>query len=182
MNDTLINRRTHDLIHQQLGLQDIKTYNRDLSCSHCYPPEDSLSIEFHNFWTWISNNFLAISYTSYTQQFFEEIFYTEEVDLYIAIRNLLFSIRYADLAHIDYALLRQSFINEYSVTSGFQPNPDEYHTSPELNPNRIIESDSDSLQEFESLPNSPDTSDSEDLHLDLLFQQLLNNPIVMAQP
>ena len=98
--------RIHDLTHQQLGLDNITNYHRDLSWPRYYPSEDTLSIEFYNFWNWISAEYPAISYTSYTQQFFEEIHYTIPSELDIAVRNLLITIRFADLFYIDYTLLR----------------------------------------------------------------------------
>ena len=41
----IFHNRTHDSLHQQLGLDNIVTYHRDYSCSRYYPPEQPL-IEF----------------------------------------------------------------------------------------------------------------------------------------
>lgn len=181
--------RAHDLIHQQFGLDNIVIYHRDLSCPRCYPPEVPLSIEFHNFWIWISTNHLAIEYSSYTQQFFEEIYYTIPSEVNTAVRSLLFSIRYADLVHIDLTSLRQNFINEYSVTSGFQPAFDDYQisetaNSPEFVPTQLfIRNGSESPIELEDSTDQDDSDSEESFNLDLLFQgPQQNHQYNMAQP
>jgi hypothetical protein len=110
----------HDAIHRQLSLDNITTYHRDFLCNSCYPSELPVTPVFQNFWDWISSNYLVIEYTRYIQQHFKEAAYsttTTEIDH--TIRNIVFSIRYADLELIDYTILRQNFINAYSLTEGF---------------------------------------------------------------
>jgi Retrotransposon gag protein/Zinc knuckle len=175
----IFHNRTHDSLHQQLGLDNIVTYHRDYSCPRCYPPEQP-SIEFHNFWNWISTNYPAISYSRYSQQFLEELYYTPHSGFESGIQDLLFSIRYADIDYINYTTLRQNFINEYFLTSGFQPDPNEYQvsettTSPGSTTGSIYELDTSDEEEerpaieyntpFNSplnLTGSSESSDSED--------------------
>ncbi|GBC33554.2 hypothetical protein GLOIN_2v1779698 [Rhizophagus irregularis DAOM 181602=DAOM 197198] len=62
----------HDAIHRQLGLDNVTTYHRDLSCNNCYPSEIPLTPTFQHFLDWISSNYPVVEYTRYTQQYFEE--------------------------------------------------------------------------------------------------------------
>ena len=116
----------HDAIHRQFGLDNITAYHRDFSCNSCYPSEIPLTPTFQNFLDWISFNYPVIGYTRYTQQHFEEVAYSANTaDIDNIIHSLIFSIRYADLEHIDYTLLRQDFINAYNITNGFEQDPNE---------------------------------------------------------
>src|SRR3990170_3168839 len=75
------NRRIqqHDRFHTW-HVRNLRTVHHEISCIICYPPEDAESfpsldsyIHFERFWDWISEEYLAESYTSYTQQYFRRL-------------------------------------------------------------------------------------------------------------
>ena len=85
----------HDRLHTQLNRVNITTVHRDRSCEHCYPPELVLSDSFSIFWTWYSLEYPAQTFTRYTQQYFEELSYSEGEDIWTNIVDLICSIRYS---------------------------------------------------------------------------------------
>ncbi|CAB4443425.1 unnamed protein product [Rhizophagus irregularis] len=110
----------HDRLHQDLRSPNITYRHRDRSCIHCYPPELLLSNNFSTFWDWYSSEYPAITYTRYTQQYLEELSYVEGDDIWIAIIDLIFSIRYSDTPTLSFELLQQEIWNVYSITQGFR--------------------------------------------------------------
>ncbi|PKC57067.1 hypothetical protein RhiirA1_473076 [Rhizophagus irregularis] len=110
----------HDRLHQDLRSPNITYRHHDRSCIHCYPPELLLSDNFSTFWDWYSSEYPAITYTRYTQQYLEELSYVEGEDIWIAIIDLIFSIRYSDTPILNFEALQQEIWNVYSITQGFR--------------------------------------------------------------
>lgn len=168
----------HDRIHRELRSFNITFRHRDRSCAHCYPPELLLSDNFSTFWNWYSSEFPATTYTRYTQQYLEELSYVEGDDVWIALIDLIFSIRYSDTPTIGFEALQQEIWNVYSITEGFRLdlfliayNYREANFTTQLGPDT-------NLEDIPPIFNEEEFDIYEDLNLQLLFQQADN----MAQP
>ena len=164
----------HDRIHQLTGRPNITNTHRDRSCEHCYPPDLILSNNFQNFWDWYSTEYPVRSYTFYTQQFLEELSYRENDEIWPAIIDLIFSIRYLYTPHTDLLVIQQAVWNAFCVTDEFQTNLDlpEYEEAVSDLPSG--DDLSEDAYSFE-LPTSDSDEDLPDyLGLQNLFQQYIN--------
>jgi hypothetical protein len=170
---------THDRIHIETGRENIAYRHRDKSCDSCYPPDLLISDRFATFWDWISTEYSARTYTFYTQQYFEELAYSEGDNIWIAIVDLLLSIRYFRAPTSDPTALQQEFWNIYTITNSFQLDPFlvaySYSETSFITPPA-----SDNSSEEEFLLESPRHNFIgdiflEELNLDLLFQQPVQN-------
>jgi hypothetical protein len=160
------------IIHHQTGRINVTDTHQDRSCEHCYPPDLIITEKFNTFWTWYSTEYPAKSYTRYTQQYLEELSYSEGDNTWLVIVDLVFSIRYFFTPHVEFRTLQQDIWNVFCTTNEFQ-----------LDPYLIIYEESDSNQEsFDDLTDGSDlfglTSDSdEDIPNYLGLDQLQNqNP------
>ena len=165
----------HNRIHQRLGLSNVTQHNCDKLCEHCYPLDLVLSRNFNNFWNWYSSKYPARTYTRYTQQYLEELSYVEGNDIWLAVIDLIYSIRYAYTPDTSFEALQQELWNAHNISQGFQLSPyqfvDQYNELSFLTPQGSDNSSEDSL----FLPEEPAFDlYSEDLNLNLLFQQLEN--------
>ena len=166
---------THDRIHQRLGLSNITRNHRDKSCRDCYPSDLLFSDNFSIFWTWYSSEYTAQSFTYFTQQYLEELAYVTGEDIWIAIIDLILSIRYSHIPSIDFETLQQEIWNIYNISEGFQIDP--YLVAYDYSETSVTPSDSE--EDNSSLEELGPVFDlyQEDLNLHLLFQQP-----PMAQP
>src|SRR3954469_16710276 len=88
----------HLAAHQEIDyfVQENLLDQYPLYCCHiCYPLSvgENLSIQFQNFWNWISYHHLAQSYTLATLYFFENsLILQHDFELHTQLRNLLESI------------------------------------------------------------------------------------------
>jgi hypothetical protein len=164
---------THDRLHQSLRSSNITRRHRDRSCRHCYPPDSVLSETFCVFWNWYSSHYPAQTYTHFTQQYFEELAYVEGDNIWIAVIDLILSIRYAYTPAVDFISLQQDIWNIFTITQGFQLDPYTVaYTYSETSFTSSIESE-DSAEEQEP---------KFDIFLEELNLQLLFQPENMAQP
>ena len=168
----------HDRIHQRLGLSNVTQHNRDKSCEHYYPLDLVLLRNFNNFWNWYSSKYPARTYTRYTQQYLEELLYVKGNDIWLAVIDLIYSIRYAYTPDTSFEALQQELWNAHNISQGFQLSPyqfvDQYNELSFLTPQGSDNSSEDSLFLLEE---PAFDLYSEDLNLNLLFQQ----PENMAQ-
>src|SRR6266496_6617907 len=170
----------HDRVHQALNRPNITSQHRDKSCNLCYLPEVVSTNNFNTFWEWYISEYPARAFSWYTQQYFKELSYVEGEDIWLAIIDLIFSIRYSYTPVISFEGLQQEIWNAYNITQGFQLalftvtfrhselsfiTPEDSEDSSERSTPAITE-----LNDFDLY--------TEDLHLDQLFQQ----PEIMAQP
>lgn len=164
----------HDRIHLETGRDNITYRHRDKSCNSCYPPDLLVSNQFATFWDWISIEYFARTYTFYTQQYFEELAYSEGEDIWIAIVDLLLSIRYFRAPTNDPIAFQQEIWNIYIVTNRFQLDP--FLVAYTYSETSFITPPVSDNSSEEFLPGTPKQSPvidifSEELNLDLLFQQ-----------
>ena len=114
----------HDQFHRILRRRNITTYHRDRSCDFCYPFEIPLTNRFRNFWNWYSIEYPAEGFSRYTQQYLEELFYTQGIEeTWEAVYRLVFSVRYIRIPEDSYAVIRQIIYNVYINTQGFTLDP-----------------------------------------------------------
>src|SRR5688572_11266496 len=103
--------------------RNISHLHRDQSCTICHPAERSTP-QFDSFFEWYHTEYRgAISYTRYTQQYFEELEFSEGDAIWVTLIDLIFSIRYVITPAISFEALQQEIWNAYSITQGFQLDP-----------------------------------------------------------
>lgn len=164
----------HDGIHLETGRDNITYRHRDRSCNSCYPPDLLVSSRFATFWDWISIEYFARTYTFYTQQYFEELAYSEGEDIWIAIVDLILSIRYFRAPTTDPIAFQQEIWNIYIVTDRFRLDPFLVaYTYSETSFITPPVSESSSEEFLLGSPKQDPVTDIflEELNLDLLFQQ-----------
>lgn len=160
----------HDNIHHQTGRINITSTHRDRSCEHCYPPDLIITEKFNTFWTWYSTEYPAKSYTRYTQQYLEELSYSEGDDIWLVIIDLVFSVRYYFTPNTEFRILQQNIWNVFCATNEFQLDP-YLITYEESEPNQ----DSfDDLSEGSDLFGLTPSDSDEDIPNYLGLDQLLN--------
>ncbi|PKK76506.1 Piwi-domain-containing protein, partial [Rhizophagus irregularis] len=171
-------------IHIETGRDNITYRHRDKSCNSYYPPDLLISDRFATFWDWISTEYSARAYTFYTQQYFEELAYSEGDNIWIAIVDLLLSIRYFCTPTSDPIALQQELWNIYTITNSFQLDPFlvaySYSETSFITP---PSSDNSSEEEyFLGSPRHSPVGDIflEELNLDIFFQQPVQNMAAQA--
>ena len=173
--------RTHDNIHFDTKLRNVAHIHRDRSCDLCYLPEHIETSNFNSFWNWYHTEYpCAISYTIYTQQYFEELKYSEGNDIWLTIIDLIYTIRYTYIPDGSFEALQQHIWNAYATTQGFQLDPfSTLYAHSDTDP--LTPRSSSASSSRESLTPVPQEPAFDIFHEDLNLYLLFQPPELMAQ-
>ena len=143
--------QTHQNFHLRYTLiNQVQFYHIDTSCQLCYPP-GPFTLNFRNFWNWFIVSYPAITYTSQTQTFLNNLAqgtYTSQQAAEQALYGIVTSIRYHNNPGSPEEIV-QNILRTAVQTQSFQNDPLEDRLSEHLRTETSVDTEDSTENETE---------------------------------